>query len=67
MALSAEEQKKIDGISTKVDETHTMVTTLHERSVQQENRMNRSDRRAGYIAGVVGTLIAGIATLVRGD
>ncbi len=67
MALSEDERETIADIQSKVDDTHTKVTTLFERSVQQEKRMDRSDRRAGFIAGIIGTLIAGVATLVRGD
>lgn len=67
MALEEHWRQTLTDMKSKVDETHTSVTTLVERSAQQEKRMNRSDRRAGLIAGVVGTAIASIGAFFRGN
>ncbi len=67
MALSVDERETIHDIKVKVDDTHTKVTTLFERSVQQEKRMDRSDRRAGVISGVIAAFIAGVGAFIRGD
>jgi hypothetical protein len=60
MALSNGDRKKIDTIGSNV-------ATLLERSVQHEKRMDRSDRRAGVIAGAVAAVIAGVGAFLRGD
>ena len=60
-------EKQLEAIDGKVDKTHTMVTTLHERSVQHEKRMDRSDRRAGFIGAITGAVAGFLRSFVAGD